>query len=270
MTTKLPLKEIATILNKMECNDSNCTSTHGLPIQRKKRIVFALPGRSYSGEFLKSWTLLVHQFAQENYEVILSQQYNSVVHFARAKCLGADVRAGADQKPFSGQLDYDYIMWIDSDIAFQPNQIKQLIYDSETFDKNIVSGIYMMEDGVNFAVVPSCDLQYFAKNAAFEFLTLPKLEEMRQTKAKDTEERLLQVDYTGLGFTLFRKGVFEKLKYPWFYHPLESVQQEDPDKPPMVDMVSEDAALFKNLKNVGESAYIDIFVRVGHEKTIVL
>ena len=38
-------------------------------------------------------------------------------------CLGADVLRGKDQKPFDGKLDYDFIMWIDSDQVFSVNHL---------------------------------------------------------------------------------------------------------------------------------------------------
>ena len=41
-----------------------------------------------------------------------------MVNFARCKCLGANVLRGPDQKPWDGKLEYDYQLWIDSDIVF--------------------------------------------------------------------------------------------------------------------------------------------------------
>ena len=41
-----------------------------------------------------------------------------MVNFARCKCLGANVLRGPDQIPWDGKLNYDYQLWIDSDIVF--------------------------------------------------------------------------------------------------------------------------------------------------------
>ena len=40
------------------------------------------------------------------------------MNFARCKCLGANVLRGPDQIPWDGKLNYDYQLWIDSDIVF--------------------------------------------------------------------------------------------------------------------------------------------------------
>ena len=91
------------------------------------KIIFALPGREYSREFLMSWSDLLVQCTAKGHQVLVSQNYSSVVHFARARCLGGDVMAGQDQKPFQGKVDYDVIVWIDSDIIFTPEDVFKLL-----------------------------------------------------------------------------------------------------------------------------------------------
>ena len=56
----------------------------------------------------------------------ISQDYSSMVNFARCKCLGANVLRGPDQEPWDGKLDYDYQLWIDSDIVFNSEKFWQL------------------------------------------------------------------------------------------------------------------------------------------------
>ena len=56
----------------------------------------------------------------------ISQDYSSMVNFARCKCLGANVLRGPDQIPWDGKLNYDYQLWIDSDIVFDTNKFWQL------------------------------------------------------------------------------------------------------------------------------------------------
>ena len=56
----------------------------------------------------------------------ISQDYSSMVNFARCKCLGANVLCGPDQVPWDGKLHYDYQLWIDSDIVFDTNKFWQL------------------------------------------------------------------------------------------------------------------------------------------------
>ena len=91
-----------------------------------------MPGRSYSREFLLAWSDLLMQASSRGHQVMISQQYSSVVHFARAKCMGGDVLKGPDQKPFQGSVDYDVMMWIDSDIVFKPDDFFALLGEYET------------------------------------------------------------------------------------------------------------------------------------------
>ena len=84
---------------------------------RGKTIVFCLPGRGVSYQFLKSFVGLCFDLVQNGAGIQISQDYSSMVNFARCKCLGANVLRGPDQKPWDGNLKYDYQLWIDSDIS---------------------------------------------------------------------------------------------------------------------------------------------------------
>ena len=93
---------------------------------RKKRklykkpltVVFCITGGPFSHNFLKCWTALHGFCLQNNIKPILINPQSSVVYYARNLCLGGDVRRGINQKPFDGKIDYDYLMWIDSDMVF--------------------------------------------------------------------------------------------------------------------------------------------------------
>ena len=83
-----------------------------------KTIVFCLPGRGVSYTFLKSFVTLAFDLVQAGAAIQISQDYSSMVNFARCKCLGANVLRGPNQLPWDGKLKYDYQLWIDSDIVF--------------------------------------------------------------------------------------------------------------------------------------------------------
>ena len=216
-------------------------------MSRYMKIVFCLPGKEYSREFLMSWTELMMQATSKGHQCMVSQNYSSVVHFARAKCLGGDVTAGPDQKPFQGKVDYDAIMWIDSDIVFKPEDFFSLLESPH----DVTAGMYMMEDMKNYAIVKEWDEEYFKKNGTFEFV---KAEDM----AKATN-RYMKVAYSGMGWMLMRKGVLEEVKYPWFYGDLQKIGV-------MQDMMAEDVALCRKLNEI----YVDTTIRVGHQKKVIL
>ena len=215
------------------------------------KIAFCMPGRTYSREFLLCWSDLMMQCANKGHQVMISQQYSSVVHFARAKCLGGDVLKGKDQKPFQGQMDYDVLMWIDSDILFKPEDLFALLESPH----DVTAGVYMMEDLQHFATVKEWNKEYFEKKGTFKFLRPDDVIGAPQ---------YIQVAYTGMGWMMIRKGVVEDLKYPWFHSDLEKVTDD------IVDMNSEDVTFCKALWEAGHPIHIDTKIRVGHQKLMAI
>jgi hypothetical protein len=180
---------------------------------------------------------------------MISRRESCNIYYVRNMCLGADVSRGKNQKPFNSKIDYDYIMWIDSDIIFNFEQFVRLV----KWNTDIVAGVYPMENGKQLATCQKWAEEHFKQNGYFEFLTEDDV------KGK---EGLIEVSYTGMGFMLVKKGVFEAMEYPWF-RPLEK-QIGD-----MVDFTMEDVAFCLCAKEKGFKVLIDPQVKVGHEKKIV-
>jgi hypothetical protein len=84
----------------------------------------------------------------------------------------------------------------------------------------------------------------------------------------DKEEKYLSVAYNGMGFFACRKGVIEKLKYPYFTYPLIEIEGEDGKM--IRDTCSEDVAFCKNLKDAGFDIIVNTTIHVGHEKTLII
>ena len=80
-----------------------------------KKIVFCLPGRGVSYTYLKNFVQLCFDIVQNGMSIQISQDYSSMVNFARCKCLGANVLRGPDQIPWDGKLEYDYQLWREGD-----------------------------------------------------------------------------------------------------------------------------------------------------------
>ena len=107
-----------------------------------KSVVFCMPGRGCSYVFLKNFVQLCFELVQNGASIQISQDYSSVVNFARCKCLGANVLRGPNQVPWDGKINYDYQLWIDSDIVFGAEQFYRLIL----MDQDIAAGWYLTED----------------------------------------------------------------------------------------------------------------------------
>jgi hypothetical protein len=218
------------------------------------KVVLALPGRTFSGSFLMNWTQTVMTLNKRGYEIVVTNEYSSYVTYSRMKTLGLDVLRGADQVPFGGTLNYDVWLTIDSDIIFTPEQVIELIEDTRKYP--VVSGLYRMQDRVHFATVQEWDVEYFKKYGSFEF--------MRDLPA----DKYIPVAYSGMGFFACRRGVIEKLKYPYFSYPLIEIEAEDGKI--LRDTCSEDVSFCKNLTDAGFEIMVNTGLHVGHEKTLVV
>lgn len=227
-----------------------------LSIKKPLSIIFCLPGKSFSNNFLTSWSQLLIDLFKLGIKVQISQKYTSNVYYVRNMCLGGDIMKGTNQKPFDGKLNYNYIMWIDSDIVFTTKQFLTLL----NHNKPIVSGLYLMDGGKKYATVKDFNLDFFKKNSYFEFLTP---EYIQHWIHNNPTQKLMEVGYTGFGFILCKKGVFENIKYPWF----SPVNIEITNN--VSDFCSEDVSFCKKITQLGYKIYIDPTIIVGHEKTII-
>lgn len=212
-------------------------------------VVFCFPGNCFSGLFLQGWTQILLFCIQNNIRPILSIHYSNNIFFVRNMCLGGNVTRGKSQKPFDGKVDYDYLMWIDSDIVFNPGQFAAIL----NHQADIVSGLYLMEGGRNFATVKDWDEEYFKKNGFFRFLSPADIQKA---------EGLMEVTYTGMGFMLVKKGVFEAMEYPWFEPKKHEIGG-------MADYSSEDVGFCLKAREKGFKVMADPKAIVGHEKKIV-
>jgi GT2 family glycosyltransferase len=181
---------------------------------------------------------------------LISQDYSSMVNFARCKVAGADVIRGRNQTPFGGRVDYDYMMWIDSDIVFSNRSFKALL----DMKKDIASGWYSQPGG-STPVVERMDNEYFISHGSYEFISAEGMEAMRAP---------FVADYIGFGWVLVRKGVFESIEYPWFAPKVRRLPGG------IEDVCSEDVAFCSDARAAGFEIWVDPQVRVGHEKIQVI
>ena len=248
-----------------------------------KKIVFCLPGRGCSYIFLKNFVQLCFDMVQNNMSIQISQDYSSMVNFARCKVLGANVLRGPNQKPWDGKLEYDYQLWIDSDIVFDTAKfwqlcdlafpadavVKEEVKDEEgnvtqvkttvdeTKKNGIVAGWYATEDGSTTSVAHWLEEDDFRKNGGV--MNHETVETMSKRKKPFT------VDYTGFGWVMIEKGVFEKLEYPWFAPQMQVFESGE-----VQDMCGEDVSFCLDAQKADFEIWCDPRIRVGHEKTRII
>jgi len=207
------------------------------------KVVFCLPGRIFSNKFLESWTSLLLSCRAFGVEPQTNLAYTNVLHWVRNLCLGGKPGSTPNQKPFNG-ASYDYIMWIDSDMVFKPEQFMTLLARmNENKKYQILAGIYKLEHG------------------SWSFRYLPG-DEKKKLMEKD---KPFKVMFAGFGFMLMRRGVFEKLSYPWFFPSIEKGEGG------ALELMGDDYSFCQRVKKEANiDTWIDPQVRVGHEKSKIL
>lgn len=219
-----------------------------------KKIVFCLPGRSFSNNFLICWSNLINYCNIMGHKIIISNSYSPNIYYVRNECLGANMLDGILQKPFGGKVEYDYMFWLDSDIVFNVEHVQALI----NMDVDISCGCYIMSDNKNYAIVEKMNNKYLRENGSYQFMTRDDLE-------KKTEN--FQVDYTGFGFICIKKGVMESLQYPFFKPRMHEFNFNETI---VRDYSSEDVSWCLDIKDQGYQIVCNPTIKVGHEKKVVL
>ncbi len=225
-------------------------------------MIIALPGDNFSSKFLVSWSnALASLWVSDKYEVAVAPGSGSFVTFVRMQTLGLDVKRGITQKPFNGD-NFDIWVTIDSDVIFNAEHLMELIDATEKHP--VVAGLYRMSDLEHFAVVKTWDHSYFAKNGTFEFLT----QDAVNTWKSETGLKYMPINYTGMGFFACRKEVLDKMTYPYFNGDLKEVIGDDGVI--MRDISSEDVNFCQNISKAGYEIVVNVDLRVGHLKPLVI
>lgn len=214
------------------------------------RVIFCIPGRTFSDKWIHSWMDTIHVMTQNNIEWSYSMAYDPVVYFSRSRVLGGNNVQGKYQKPFGGKLDYDYLVWIDSDMVWTGKDVLSLLSHKEP----IVSGCYMMANNVQLPIVEHVDYNRLLESGSFKFLTKEDL------ASKTTP---FKVSYTGFGFIAIKRGVFESMEYPWF-------EPKFVEKDQFREFSAEDVGFCWNAQDRGFEILVDPSIRVGHEKLMTL
>ena len=189
------------------------------------KILFCIPGKEFSNRFLQCWTNLIKHLESKEIEWELVNKYSPIVYLARLNCIKEAMNK-----------DYDYIMWIDSDIFFKPADFDRLL----SHEKDIVSGLYFQQTTNSIYDIPD---NYACVGLDGEMIN-----------RYNTYNGLVQVRGNGMGWMLVRKGVFESIDKPF-----------DPE-----GLRGEDTTFQLKALEKGFKSYIDTSLVVGHEKSFIL
>ena len=150
-----------------------------------------------------------------------------IVHLARELCL-SKVKVS----------EFDYVLWIDSDMLFNAEQLDKLLMAN----KNVVGALYKSYEN---QWVCGFDKDDNLVKVTDENLAL--------------DDTFLKVDYCGFGFLLMKTAIFNNLK-EWPFRPLSEHEYKK----------GEDYTFCKRLRESGETIFIHKEVKVLHEKKFAI
>jgi hypothetical protein len=206
-------------------------------------VVIATPGHSMMTVYVKSLLGLTDRLNREGITWAWSSEYSSHVADAREMTLNGDNQNDIkEQRPFKGNLTYDKILWIDSDIAFNPDDAIKLIKS----DKEIISGAYLLASGEVTAYKKMLGAGYTYD----------------EVKAMDEP---IQIEGCGFGFLAVKSGVFESLTRPWFQAAMATT-----DDGFTFPIMGEDMSWCQRVRSEGHEIWFDPTVRVTHHKMMKL
>jgi hypothetical protein len=206
-------------------------------------VIIATPGHSLMSSYVKSLLQLAGKLNEKGLTFAWSSEYSSHVADAREMTLNGDNQNDIhEQRPFKGAITYDKILWIDSDIAFNPDDAMKLIES----DKEIISGAYLLASGEVTAYKKMLGPGY----------TYDEVKAMTEP---------VKIEGCGFGFLAVKSGVFENMTRPWFQAAMATT-----DDGITFPIMGEDMSWCKRVTDAGHEIWFDPSVKVTHHKMMKL
>ena len=211
-------------------------------------LVICTPGHSLMSSYVQSLIELSDALSKEGITWAWSNKYSSHVADARETTLsGTSENLINETRPFHGEITYDKLLWIDSDIAFTPEDVLKL-YKS---DKDIISGCYLLADGSVVAYKKVLEGPY----------SIQEIQDM---------SGIVEISGAGFGFICIAQGIFEQMSRPWFQQVMVEKTLPETGEKFTFPLLGEDLSWCERAKRLGYKIWLDTDVRVMHHKTMKL
>lgn len=203
-------------------------------------IVIATPASMINASYVRSLTKTIKALEDNGISWTFINHESCYIRDARERIIndGAESET-SNPLPFNGRIAYKKIIWIDSDIQWEPEHILSLYYS----DRDIVTGAYMMTNGKIAVSIDGTDSPF---------------------PHQIPTSREIEVVTCGFGFLCIKSGVFEKMPKPWF----DNYIYEDNGR--LVTSIGEDVSWCIKARECGFKIWLYPNVRVIHNKTMSL
>lgn len=208
--------------------------------------VIATPGYSMHSEYVSSLMKTVSYLHEQGKTVTLLNKYSSFVPSARElTATNTYSHNWATRELGSGEFTYGKVVWIDSDIAWEPEDFERLV----SWDLDVVSGLYAIS----------------ADRVAVTFWDAAGRPTIVSKDGFLLEDAPVEVGGVGFGFVAMKSGVFEQMERPWFK--IRAVEVEGANFP---INLGEDYSWCVGAREAGFKIWVDPLVTVSHLKQTFL
>ena len=192
----------------------------------KPDVLIGLP--TFDGSYyFKMWGCyeqLVTHSQEQGLKIMRSKNRGSLV--ANARCILAERAV---------ELDAKHLLFIDADMVFPPDGLCRLL----KHDVDIVSGMY------------------FKKSYPFNPVAGMRDENGKMLTISEWGEGLVDnIEGTGAGFLLIKTDVFRALEKPWFWHPVDPLNQQQQH--------GEDYGFCQKALEAGHKIHLDTSLQLLH------
>lgn len=206
-------------------------------------VIIATPGNMMEAEYVKSLVSTISFLHERKITFKFASQYSPRVDAAReATIMDSTFLDPFNNEPFLGELEYKKIIWIDSDISWEPSDFYALYSD----EHQIISGVYL-------------------SNKGFPMFT-PQDDNIDPRQLLNGTEPF-PVMGVGFGFICMSRGVFELMPRPWFETRFSKITDAQSGKEILVPF-GEDYSWCISAAQSGFTTYVNPLIRVTHNKKI--
>jgi hypothetical protein len=219
-------------------------------IKYKQTVVFCVLGESVTHTFLRGWTEVVGYCLMNNIKPVLSTRgINNFVMKTHSL-----VTSGSSNIPFDGNLEYDKIIFVSNKALFDVKAIATLI----NCEDNIVSAISSNKGGLEHTnYIENINNSGCDGPQKFEFSTIDSANKLLKEAQTNNTTTSLRVDYVDFTLVAIKKGILEKMPFPWFNYDEKT------------NDVTGDVYFCDKCKECGVDILVDLAVFVSTEKNVV-
>lgn len=236
--------------------------------QFEKTIIFCVLGDTVSSDFLRLWTEIVGYCLMNKIKPVLSTAKTTMFN-SKMGVLSANSELNA---PFGGKQDYDYIIYLKNSCLLTVNMIVNMIEQ----ELDILSCLTSNERSLKHTnYIEKFDLN-LTNDSSQEYCKFDEIQELMnklqqyESSIRDASgnlkenieniekpSSLVKVNHIDFSVVCIKKGVFEKLKFPWFNY--ES----------SVNDVTGDVYFCNKCKEANIDIYVDVSLLVNCEKNVI-